>query len=800
MSAGLVALLNENSCAPFALQELHSQVDQYWSELADHLPNLEKMYLSSKNDDLALLISKIYFHLGVPDLVLKYALKSNLNEQSLYVKSVIQNAVETFVAQSKTEQSIDPLLNEMIEKIIADAFKSGYVELVVGMAVQAQNLSLVKRCVEKGKEFLGIIFEILLDSDINFRNKILELLVLEFVANKDYFPAVQCYLHLDKPLELSKLLIKLIEENDLLTAYQIAFDLEQEASQFLLNKVMQEIPVPESDMDIESPFTSLKDILNGKKSLSFYLEFMYRNNKGDLQILKNVKDSLDARNSIHHTALSVSNAFMFAGTTYDQFLRENLEWLSRANNWSKFTATAALGVIHKGQIGNSLKILEPYLPQESVSTQSHSEAGSLYALGLIHAKHGKDVSEIIRKELKSQNDILQHGACLGLGLALMASNDEGVYNDLRSVLFSDSAIAGEAAAIAIGLLMLGCGKEKIVDELIQYAHDTQHEKIIRGIAVGIALIMYGREQAADATIEKLLKDKDPILRYSGAFTTGMAYAGTADNKAVKHLLHIAVSDVNDDVRRAAVIALGFLMFKQPESFPEVISLLAESYNPNVRYGSCLALGIVCAGTGSEKAIDLLMPILKDSIDFVRQGALIALGMILMQQNSKNPKYEEVVKLFEKITNDKRENSMAKFGAVLAQGILNAGGRNTTISLQSRSGHSNMSAIVGMALFTQYWYWYPLTMFLSLSFTPTAFIGLNKDLQIPKFKILSKCKPSLFDYPPSSKEPTKKDDHKIKTAVLSVSQKHKAREDKKRRESNVNSPMEVVFTTYIGPTH
>lgn len=29
------------------------------------------------------------------------------------------------------------------------------------------------------------------------------------------------------------------------------------------------------------------------------------------------------------------------------FCRDNLEWLARATNWAKFTATASLGVIHK---------------------------------------------------------------------------------------------------------------------------------------------------------------------------------------------------------------------------------------------------------------------------------------------------------------------------------------------------------------------------------------------------------------------------------------------------------------------
>ena len=56
-------------------------------------------------------------------------------------------------------------------------------------------------------------------------------------------------------------------------------------------------------------------------------------------------------------------------------------------------------------------------------------------------------------------------------------------------------------------------------------------------------------------------DQDPILRWSGMYTVAMAYCGTANNAAIRRLLHVAVSDVNDDVRRAAVTSLGFLLFR-----------------------------------------------------------------------------------------------------------------------------------------------------------------------------------------------------------------------------------------------
>ena len=38
---------------------------------------------------------------------------------------------------------------------------------------------------------------------------------------------------------------------------------------------------------------------------------------------------------------------------------------------------------------------------------------------------------------------------------------------------------------------MGTASEKTF-EMLAYAHDTQHEKIIRGVAMGLALIMYGR--------------------------------------------------------------------------------------------------------------------------------------------------------------------------------------------------------------------------------------------------------------------------------------------------------------------
>merc|ERR1740131_868090 len=127
----------------------------------------------------------------------------------------------------------------------------------------------------------------------------------------------------------------------------------------------------------------------------------------------------------------------------------------------------------------------------------------------------------------------------------------------------------------------------------------------------------------------------------------MAYCGTASTPAMKRLLHVAVSDVDNDVRRAAVEALGFLMFRCPDQVPSMVSLLSESYNPHVRYGAALALGISCAGTGNKEALSLLEPMKNDPTNYVRQGALIASGMILVQHTEQTcPKVKEFRALYQ----------------------------------------------------------------------------------------------------------------------------------------------------------
>merc|ERR1719502_1266042 len=106
----------------------------------------------------------------------------------------------------------------------------------------------------------------------------------------------------------------------------------------------------------------------------------------------------------------------------------------------------------------------------------------------------------------------------------------------------------------------------------------------------------------------------------------------------------------------------------------------------------------------------------------------------------------------------------------------------TIALVSAGGHKRMSAIVGMAMFTQFWYWYPCMHFISLCFQPTAVFGLNVDMKMPKFTFKSNAKPSLFAYPAKLTAEKKKQAEKVQKAKLSTAtrgrNKSKGKDEKK----------------------
>jgi 26S proteasome regulatory subunit N2 len=101
-----------------------------------------------------------------------------------------------------------------------------------------------------------------------------------------------------------------------------------------------------------------------------------------------------------------------------------------------------------------------------------------------------------------------------------------------------------------------------------------------------------------------------------------------------------------------------------------------------------------------------------------------------------------------------------------------------INLVSNTGENKMKSIIGMCLFTQYYYWFPMIHMLNLAVCPTFLFNLDDKLKVPiNYKMLSKAKPSVFGYPKEEEKDKKKKEEKVESAVLSTHTRNKAKAKK-----------------------
>ena len=129
-------------------------------------------------------------------------------------------------------------------------------------------------------------------------------------------------------------------------------------------------------------------------------------------------------------------------------------------------------------------------------------------------------------------------------------------------------------------------------------------------------------------------EENQNLKWSIPLYLACTYFKSSNPVVVRKLLKLS-NEISNEVKRTALIALGFVMYHD-EKLIEIIKMLLYSYNPYIRYGCVMALAI--GSKDSKEAIELIWPLLTDTVDFVRQGVYIALSILLqVSTNTSEPK-------------------------------------------------------------------------------------------------------------------------------------------------------------------
>jgi 26S proteasome regulatory subunit N2 len=128
----------------------------------------------------ALLISKVYFHLGEMEEALQFALNAgryfHLDESSQFVDTIVSKCIEKYVQNrrdGKEEEKLEEVVNAMFER----CFEQGEYREALGIAIESRRKDMIRRSIESSPnvvELLSYCFQTSLsyEADIAFRHEV----------------------------------------------------------------------------------------------------------------------------------------------------------------------------------------------------------------------------------------------------------------------------------------------------------------------------------------------------------------------------------------------------------------------------------------------------------------------------------------------------------------------------------------------------------------------------------------------------------------------------------------------------
>lgn len=127
---------------------------------------------------------------------------------------------------------------------------------------------------------------------------------------------------------------------------------------------------------------------------------------------------------------------------------------------------------------------------------------------------------------------------------------------MKDILRASTSVMGEASALALGLIFAGTNNETIISELIAAASESEHEKVIRSVCISIGLISF--QSPSNEFLENL--EANSTIKLAVPFYLACAYFKTGNSNVVRKLLKYS-NDISNEVKRAAIMALGFVLYQ-----------------------------------------------------------------------------------------------------------------------------------------------------------------------------------------------------------------------------------------------
>lgn len=389
----------------------------------------------------------------------------------------------------------------------------------------------------------------------------------------------------------------------------------------------------------------------------------------------------------HNLASAFVNAFANAGFGEDKMMLIDADkglWVWKTKDEGKLSTTASVGALMQWDVELGLDKVYKFTEVDDTNIQ----AGAMLATGILCSgvrSEADPAMALLADKLDSKDVPIRMASIMGLGLSYAGSNREDLLELLLPIV-EDTSLEMQIscmAALALGLIFVGSSNHQISEAIANMLMDEDRQKHLkdkwaRFMALGLALLYFGREEDVDVILDILKVIDHPMAKSIAVLASVCAWAGTGSVLKLQELLHICNEQVEETdenrgeelVQPFAVLGLSLIAMGEDIGQEMILRQFAHLMHygePNIRRAVPLALGLVSPSNPQMKVYDTLSRYSHDNDNDVAINAIFAMGLLGAGTNN-----ARLAQLLRQLAGYYHRDQHSLFMVRIAQGLLHMG--------------------------------------------------------------------------------------------------------------------------------
>ena len=457
----------------------------------------------------------------------------------------------------------------------------------------------------------------------------------------------------------------------------------------------------------------------------------------------------------HNLASAFVNAFANAGFGNDDLMLgegDKSSWVWKTKDDGMLSTTTSLGMLLHRDVEVGLDKIDKF----TYASENQIKAGALLAIGVVNSGVRIDSDPALAllsdpSNLESESVPMRVASIMGLGLAYAGSNKEDLLEVLLPIVedVSLDMQLSAMAAVSLGLVFVGSSNHQVSEAIATTLMDEERQKHLkdkwtRFMALGLALLYFGRQEEVDVILDILKAVDHPMAKPTSVLASVCAWAGTGTVLKLQELLHICndiidekeESKVDELVQSYAVLGLSLIAMGEEVGQDMILRQFGHLMHygaSNIRKAVPLAMGLISPSNPQMKVYDTLSRYSHDNDNDVAINAIFAMGLCGAGTNN-----ARLAQLLRQLASYYHRDPNSLFMVRIAQGLLHMGKGTTTLNpfhtdrqvLSRVSAAGLLTVLVSMIdakqfiLAEQHY----LLYFLITSMYPRFLVTLDEDLQ------------------------------------------------------------------------